>query len=212
MGLKFTLISFILLFNFYFLYSQEYPISRFYTYGKTPFEIVCLGMPDIPKEEGEIIYQRVFEIDSDKKNLHGIALKYIGESYKSAKSVIDINDSESGLILVKGTFIRPYSRYYRKTSMMDMIAETSHNLKFEIKDNRIRVSIYNLSTKINDSNPSDFKEFITAYNSKDGLSEEEEDFRFKANIGLVLNIIHNDVIAFMEGINVYFEKELKDDW
>uniref|UniRef100_UPI004048B0EA DUF4468 domain-containing protein n=1 Tax=Algoriphagus sp. TaxID=1872435 RepID=UPI004048B0EA len=191
---------------------QEYPLKRFYTYGKTPFEIVCLGIPEFEKKEGKIQYQKIFEIQGDKKQLHGIALKYIGEFYKSAKSVIDVNDSESGLIIVKGTLVRPYTRYYRKTDMMNMTLETNHNLLFEIKDNRIRVTIDNLVIRINNSQLTDFEELVEVYESKDGINGNEEDFRVKANLGLPINAVDSDLTAFLNGISTYFEKQIKDDW
>jgi hypothetical protein len=212
MKLKIAAIFLGLLFVSDFCIGQDFPISRFYTYGNTPFEIICQGIPEFESGKSEIKYQRVFEIEGQKNKLHGIALKYIGDFYKSAKSVIDVNDSENGLIIVKGTFVNSYSRYYRKTQMMNMSLETDHSLMFEIKDNRIRITIDNLKIRVNGSSISDFEEFIKAYESKDGLNGNEEDFRFKANMGIPINLIHNDVTSFMDGIKNYFEKASKDDW
>jgi hypothetical protein len=212
MKIKYVALLFVIQMVSSLCHGQDSPLRRIYDYGKTPFEIVCPTIPDFENGTSEIKYQKVFEIKGTQKALHGTALKYIGEFYKSAKSVIDINDSENGLILVKGTFVRQYSRYYRKAQMMSMTLETDHNLMFEIKDNRIRITIDNLKIKINNSLPGDFEDFITAYNSKDGVNGNEEDFRFKANMGVPINLVDNDVNAFMNGINDYFEKEAKDDW
>lgn len=193
-------------------FGQEYPLKRTYIYGKTPFEIICLGIPDFDFNNGKVRYQRIFEIEGDKKILHGIALKYIGEFYKSAKSVIDVNDPQNGLIIVKGTLSRSYLKYYRKTEMKRMSLETNHNLLFEIKDNRIRITIDNLLIRIDNSQLGAFEEFINAYNSRNGIDGNEEDFRFKANMGLPIDVIDKDLTSFLNGITTYFRREIEDDW
>ena len=96
--------------------------------------------------------------------------------------------------------------------MMNMTLETNHNLLFEIKDNRIRVTIDNLVIRVNNSQLTDFEEFVETYESKDGINGNEEDFRVKANMGLPINAVDSDLTAFLNGISTYFEKQIKDDW
>ncbi|MBY5951606.1 DUF4468 domain-containing protein [Algoriphagus marincola] len=181
-------------------------------HGKNPYEVVCYLLPEFPINQGEVEYQEIFEFEANKENLHGVALKYIGEAYKSAKNVIDVNDPISGLIIVKGVFIRPYQKYWTKSNTTQTQAEIHHQLTFEIKDNRVRVTLNGMRISYPGTSASSLNEFIAEFEKRSIETDNEKEFKEKANLSIAINYVDSSMKAFLEGINSFFLKELEDDW
>lgn len=91
---------------------------------------------DLPLNENGIIeLTSVFDAPEKSKNDLYILLKsWIAEKYVSANKVIQVDDKEAGLIIVKGIF-----------QYDDWITYSQHHmLKFQIKDNKFRVTLTNI--------------------------------------------------------------------
>ena len=89
--------------------------------------------------EGEICIQKIFEIEGDKHLLYNTLLEILMNKYNNLNDVLQVKDKDSGVILGKGT----HSLYiadlkeYGGHGLENML---KYNFKFEVKDNKIRVS------------------------------------------------------------------------
>jgi len=75
-------------------------------------------------------------LDSNKSQLYSKSKLFIGETWNSAQNVIQIDDKDAGIILVKGVTIQ--NLYFQ---MNDHNWTFSYTIKFLMKDNRCRVII-----------------------------------------------------------------------
>jgi len=89
----------------------------------------------------DVFMQEVMELDSNltKDQLYFIAKEYIASSYGDAKSVIQVDDKERGLIICKGLYSDIKCTEVYIGSAGEYTA--THILKIDIKDGRIRVTI-----------------------------------------------------------------------
>ena len=75
-------------------------------------------------------------LDSNKSQLYSKSKLFIGETWNSAQNVIQADDKEAGIILVKGITIQ--NLYFQ---LNDHKWTFSYTIKFLMKDNRCRVII-----------------------------------------------------------------------
>lgn len=84
-----------------------------------------------PIKDGVINYYEVVKTDSINKNqLYINSKKWIVNSYKSAKNVIQLDDKESGEIILKGNF----DVYYDKAFGMPISVNVNHVFKISTRD------------------------------------------------------------------------------
>lgn len=75
-------------------------------------------------------------LEDNKSQLYSKTKLFVGETWKSAQDVIQNDDKESGLILVKGISIQ--NLYYQ---MNDHKWTFNYTIKFLLKDNKCRIII-----------------------------------------------------------------------
>ena len=75
-------------------------------------------------------------LEDSKSQLYSKTKLFIGETWKSAQDVIQSDDAQSGVILVKGLSIQ--NLYYQ---MNDHRWTYAYNIKFYMKDNKCRIVI-----------------------------------------------------------------------
>ncbi len=181
-----------------------------------------LQLPDFPYHNGEVAYQSVHEFDADQKTLYGIALRYVSDYYKSAKSVIDVADPDNGLVIVKGIFTITSDVYYRffGTQKSANSYLTYHTLKIECKDNKIRATISNLRAELQ-ANPSlgivtteiPIKQLISLYNQYGEIKKpKKRETMAQVNRSFLLDELDLNAYNFLSGLEPYFAKQLTDDW
>jgi hypothetical protein len=182
-----------------------------------------MPLPDFPYVDGDIMYQRVYEFDSDQATLYGIALKYVSDYYRSAKAAIDVTDPATGLIIVKGSFKYASDFYYQffGTNKDVLYYTTGHTLKLEVKEKKIRISINNLATvELSGTSSGSGVPFeITVYElieeyrmyaqQKKLKKSEKMEFLNKSEL---LSDMDSYARSFLLGLSPYFEKQLGDDW
>ncbi len=78
-------------------------------------------------------------LDDNQSQLYSKTKLFIGEAWKSAQNVIQNDDKDAGIILVKGLSIQ--NLYYQ---MNDHRWTFSYSVKFLMKDNKCRVIINNV--------------------------------------------------------------------
>lgn len=178
-----------------------------------------LPLPDFPYVDGEILYQKVYEFDSDQTTLYGIALKYVSDYYKSAKAVIDVTDTATGLIIVKGNFNYASDFYYQffGTNKDVTIYTTGHSMKLEVKDNKLRVSINNLVTLEGQAAgvylDTSVDRLIELYLEYEQLHKpKNRDKIQQVNRSELLKDLHLYAAGFILELPTYFESQLNDDW
>lgn len=93
-------------------------------------------------EENSVVYRKIIELDSiDKNNLYSRALQYFTFNYNQGDNVIQVQDKEQGIIVGKGLTPHLSSERY-SLGLQSLELGVYHIIKFEIKDYKIRVSIY----------------------------------------------------------------------
>lgn len=181
-----------------------------------------LPLPDFVIESNEIIYREIIEIEGTKENLHSTGLKSISDLYRSSKSVIDLNDVESGTIVVKGNLPMTLESYYvfmgyKPTTTTYIV---SHTLTIESKENRIRVTITNfkfesaidmngtleLNSKID-------KQYIDKFKTlKNSNNLKKPEIATLHAMSLILNSLDITVDELMKDILKNYKNSKNDDW
>lgn len=107
------------------------------------FFSICGYSQDLPKgKNGEIQYEKIILKDSiDSKKLHAVGLQWIANTYKSANDVIQMNDVESGKIIVKGSV--PVVLNYGMIGKIEG-SVVNHTIELAFKQGRTRILVYNL--------------------------------------------------------------------
>lgn len=92
-----------------------------------------------------------------KKNIHSLLNQWIAESYNSAQSVIQMNDKEAGILVVKGKstlMIKSMTKeLYSKNKMMTRMLPDYNailvdvKIAFEVRDGRYKITITGLDGK-----------------------------------------------------------------
>src|SRR5690554_527676 len=100
-------------------------IIPFYTFSQTIQE----PSKDFKVEGENVVFTKIVEsITGDKQEIFPRAITYIATSYNSANDVIQQQDKDAGIIIVKGNyklFDNGTNRWY-----------APHTLRIDIKDNR----------------------------------------------------------------------------
>ena len=95
-----------------------------------------------PVRDGIINYYEVVKVDSTNKNqLYINAKKWIANSYKSAKNVIQLDDKESGEIILKGNSDVSYDNALGMT----IIVNVNHVFKISVRDNKYKYEFTDFS-------------------------------------------------------------------
>ena len=97
-------------------------------------------LPNVEEKQHDFpLYQGIVHVDSlgltPGQIYDGIKL-WVAETYNSAMDVIQLDDRNSGIMIVKGNFTCTYQAIFSKATLR---AITS--LKFEIKENRFRYTV-----------------------------------------------------------------------
>ena len=182
----------------------------------------------------------VFEIkEKTKAEIFASINKWVSINYNSAKNVVQMNDLESGTIIIKGINEMSY-----KNSMKELypnnkyvqeytITKFNHLIEINIKDNKFRIiyKITDIATEDGGYNSLFFKcigfdgindNSITEYNEemegllKKGLIGKEKREKFKSLTkpmfeGLNNNLV-NDMKKTMQSIEKSITETTKDKW
>jgi len=185
-----------------------------------------LPLPEFPIVNGNVVYQKVFEFEgADTGTLYGIALRYVSEYYRSAKTVIDVTDPISGLVVVKGNFSITSDVYFRFFGTMKSQREqrTAHTLKIECRPGRVRVTIDNLQV-IQEAYPdlgvpyseipiSDLIKAANQYESYAASEKPKKGEKLKqVNRTILLDELDLKASLFLQELRPFFGKELAEDW
>lgn len=132
------------------------PVSKvkYYSYGEKPKVPVIQSKIDTKP----FIWEKTDSVAKTKAQIYSDTKMFIAITWKSAKDVIQNDDKEGGIILLKGSnsksvsyFGTLYSYVYR------------YNVTFRMKDNKFKIVIDNLYCE-------------SAYNSKGGVPNKIEPF------------------------------------
>jgi len=90
-------------------------------------------------ENGNITYQRIVEVaDMKKDEIYNRALSYFVYNYASGKSVIQTQDKDAGLIVVKGIYFKAYSG---PVLFSTFTCSTWHVIRVDVKDGKARITL-----------------------------------------------------------------------
>ena len=93
-------------------------------------------------EDGNVVIQKVIEFENiSKDNLYLSAKEYLTSNYGSFKEVLQVDDKENGLIIIKGLFADIYCNDEKIFGYYGIEHKIWHILKIDIKDNRVRLTI-----------------------------------------------------------------------
>ncbi|UPT69411.1 MAG: DUF4468 domain-containing protein [Flavobacterium sp. JAD_PAG50586_2] len=183
----------------------------------------------------------VFDVNKTKSELFALINKWISINYNSAQNVIQMNDAESGTIIIKGInevvysnlpakVLQPNSKYVlEKTS-----TKFNHTIEVNIKDNKFRV-VYTLTDAISPNPAGDIfasyffnsvnltgenTEALKAYNDetekylKQGLIGKEKREKYKQAMVEMFTELNKTIVENMKITMMSIEKSAKteDKW
>lgn len=104
------------------------------------------GKGKMPRnDKGEVVFSRVVQEEGyDKKTLYKASKLCIIELFNSAKDVIQLDDPESGIIIVKGLSEQMVTTNYKKNKTITQTATLRYTLKIQAKQNRYKIDIYQI--------------------------------------------------------------------
>lgn len=182
----------------------------------------------------------VFEIkEKTKAEIFASINKWVSINYNSAKNVVQMNDLESGTIIIKGinevSYKNSMKELYPNNKYVEEYARTkfNHLIEINIRDNKFRI-IYKITDIASDDvgyNSLTFncigfdginENAITEYNDKmevllkQGLIGKEKREKFKSLSKPMFeglsNSIVNDIKATMQSIEKSITETNKDKW
>lgn len=104
--------------------------QQLYGKGKMPYN-----------DKGEVVFSKVIQEEgADKAALYNAAKLCLTDMFRSAKDVIQLDDKESGIIIIKG-FTEEPSRGMMGTAQN---AQIWFSLKIQAKDGRYKIDIYKI--------------------------------------------------------------------
>ena len=188
----------------------------------------------------EKVVTGIFEAEkNDKSELFSSINKWISINYNSAKNVIQMNDKESGTIIIKGinevAYKNPMKTIYPNNKYAKEYAtiKFNHLIEINIKDNRYRIifRITDIASQDAGANHLIFKcinfkgtndESINEYNEfnesflKAGMVGKKKRELFKSLskpmfVELSKNTV-TDIKLTLKSIEVSLETKAKDDW
>lgn len=189
-------------------------------------DIIPLQVPSFEFDSQEILFREIFEFDATQKEIHSSCLKAVSELYRSSKSVIDLNDSEGGELIVKGNLPMVIDGFFVFLGGIKPIQITytmEHSLIMESKDGRLRISISRF--KFLDGSSDDGQYLV--FNPPNNLDEnyvknfelESQNQKLKKNQianlynqSLILNEINRISDSIINQIQQIVKEELEDDW
>lgn len=99
-------------------------------------------------DNSDIVVSKVIEeLSGTKEDIYVKVKSYFATAYKDAKSVIQMDDKEAGLIIGKGMFSNVYS--YTANLVVPVKYSAYHTLRVDVKDGRARIicSVYSWSVE-----------------------------------------------------------------
>jgi hypothetical protein len=189
-------------------------------------DLAPLEIPKFEIESNEIFFREIMEFQGTQKKLHSIGLKAISEIYRSSKSVIDLNDVENGILIVKGNLpLTIDGAYFIMGSIkpLQISYVVEHTLAIESRENRIRVTIDKFkfisgassdgeSLTFNPPNNLDkgYLDTFIGLSNSENLKKREKANAY--NMSLILNELDRRVTGILDQIKDSYQKNLKDDW
>jgi hypothetical protein len=170
----------------------------------------------------------IFEVnDKTKSDLFSEINKWISINYKSSKNVIQLNDKEAGVIIIKGTnevqYENAWKELYKKKGIIPKYSnlKINHLIEINIKDNKFRI-IYKISdiedlnnvfnnmvikncpncialNKINENSITECNEFIDDY-LKRGMLGKKKRIKFISMTNEMFKLINSTLILDIKQI------------
>jgi hypothetical protein len=96
---------------------------------------------NFPTKDGQIHYSEVVEVDTlSASELYLNAKNWLVESFKWSKSVIDLDDKEAKILVIKGHIAEKHNSLVQDP-------QNGFTLRIETKDGRYRYSLYDIRYK-----------------------------------------------------------------
>lgn len=183
----------------------------------------------------------VFNVDKPKSELFALINKWVSLNYNSAQNVIQMNDAESGTMIIKGInevtysnlpgkVISPNSKYVSEKTT----TKFNHTIEINVKDNKFRI-VYTITDVVSPSAAGDIfatqffncinltgenTEAIKAYNDqsekflKQGMIGKEKRERYKQAIIDMFAELNQKIVENMKATMISIESSTKseDKW
>lgn len=191
-------------------------------------------------ELGEKTVTGVFEIpEKNKSELFSSINKWVSINYNSAKNVIQMNDLESGTIIIKGineiVYENTMKTLYPNNNYIPEYSTTkfNHLIEINIKENRYRIiyRIIDIASEdtgldfmiikcidlngTNDNAINEYNVFIDEYLRKGWIgAKKREEFQSKTKpmFNEINTQLLNDIKQTMKSIEQSVKPKLKDEW
>jgi len=177
-----------------------------------------LILDNFPTKEGLIFYSGVVEVDTSLKSvdLYLNAKDWLVGAFKSAKSVIQVDDKESGVILVRS--------YFDWGSISTTVAGGPYvidkkmwfTLKIESKDGRFRYSLYGVHYEAHANVDGykldidkDYEEYINTLDYPKSTKKREEFYQQQKEGCILLN---TSLVNLIESLKKSMSTKNSKDW
>lgn len=178
----------------------------------------------------------IFEVkEKSKSDLFSELNKWVSINYKASKHVIQMNDKESGILIIKGTnevqYENAWKSLYKKSEIIPKYStlKISHLIEINVKDNKFRI-IYKLTdiedlnnvfnnmviencpncidfNKSNENSITDCNEFIDQYLKK-GMLGENKRSEFISITDDMFELMNSTVVLDIKQIMTSIHKSL----
>jgi hypothetical protein len=99
---------------------------------------------EFPTKDGKVVYESIVENPTlNKTKLYGASKKWIADTFKSAKNIIQSEDASSGQII--GKFYNELSNFKNDKSLVGKKFDTQCSIQIDVKDGKCRIRFYDIS-------------------------------------------------------------------
>ncbi len=99
---------------------------------------------EFPTKDGKVVYESIVENPTlNKTKLYGASKKWIADTFKSAKNIIQSEDSNSGQII--GKFYNELGIFKNEKSLVGKKFDTQCSIQIDVKDGKCRIRLYDIA-------------------------------------------------------------------
>ena len=108
------------------------------------FSQIDSNIVEFPTKDGKVVYESIVENPAlNKTKLYGASKKWIADTFKSAKNIIQSEDASSGQII--GKFYNELSNFKNDKSLVGKKFDTQCSIQIDVKDGKCRIRLYDIA-------------------------------------------------------------------
>jgi hypothetical protein len=142
-------------------------------------------------------------IPKTKDQIYSLTKLFIADYWKSAQNVIQSDDKESGVVLIKGNVV-----LHKNFQLNDHVYTFPYTIKFYMKENKYRILIDNIYCESATCGGYDWPKLSMTFEYPGYLKTSLSKNRFTE----ILSEVHDEMNSIISGYKKYLSNSNNDNW